>query len=159
MYKVESDCCVSRLLLSLRSQRFYKKTFFQYSEMARNSCQGWNRYSCTDALTNWAGHLWVLMTPWRMDMKLYMKCLIYWTADLKSSKPWLSQLRTLFLQLHIEAWKRGIELPHPPPPRKGRWDFLPIKSPSMPLNQLRACNVHLNLEAGKKEEDFLSWQK
>ena len=45
-----------------------------------------SRYRC-DALTNWAmkpltlgaGHLWVLMSPWRMDVKWYMKCFIYWT--------------------------------------------------------------------------------
>ena len=30
------------LLLSLRSRRFYKKTCFRCSEMAKNSCQGWN---------------------------------------------------------------------------------------------------------------------
>ena len=30
---------------------------------------------------------------------------IYWTADLKSSKPWSSQLWTQFKQLRIEAWK------------------------------------------------------
>ena len=56
------------------------------------------RYQC-DALTNWAmkpltlraGHLWVLMSPRGMDVKWYMKCFIYWTADLKSSKPWSSQ--------------------------------------------------------------------
>ena len=43
-----------------------------------------SRYRC-DALTNWAmkpltlgaGHLWVLMSPSRMDMKWYMKCFIY----------------------------------------------------------------------------------
>ena len=35
-----------------------------------------------------------------------MKCFIYWTADLKSSKPWSSQLWTQFKQLRIEAWKR-----------------------------------------------------
>ena len=51
-----------------------------------------SRYRC-DALTNWvmkpltlgAGHLWVLMSPWRMDVKLYMKCFIYWTADSTAS--------------------------------------------------------------------------
>ena len=38
-----------------------------------------------DALTNWAmkpltlgaGHLWVLRSPWRIDVKWYMKCFIY----------------------------------------------------------------------------------
>ena len=34
-----------------------------------------------------------------------MKCFIYWTADLKSSKVWSSQLWTKFKQLRIEAWK------------------------------------------------------
>ena len=32
-----------------------------------------------------------------------MKCFIYWTADLKSSKLWSSQLWTQFKQLRIEA--------------------------------------------------------
>ena len=70
------------------------------------------RYRC-DALTNWymkpltlgAGHLWVLMSPWGMNVKWYMKCFIYWTADLKSSKLWSSQLWTQFKQLRTEAWK------------------------------------------------------
>ena len=34
-----------------------------------------------------------------------MKCFIYWTADLKSSKLWSLQLWTQFKQLRIEAWK------------------------------------------------------
>ena len=34
-----------------------------------------------------------------------MKCFIYRTADLKSSKPWSSQLWTQFKQLRKEAWK------------------------------------------------------
>ena len=34
-----------------------------------------------------------------------MKCFIYWTADLKSSKLWSSQLWTQFKQLRREAWK------------------------------------------------------
>ena len=34
-----------------------------------------------------------------------MKCFLYWTADLKSSKLWSSQLWTQFKQLRIEAWK------------------------------------------------------
>ena len=38
-------------------------------------------------------------------MKWYMKCFIYWTADLKSSELWSSQLWTQFKQLRIEAWK------------------------------------------------------
>ena len=34
-----------------------------------------------EALTLWARHLWVLMSPWRTDVKWYMKCFINWTAD------------------------------------------------------------------------------
>ena len=34
-----------------------------------------------------------------------MKCFIYWTADLKSSKPWSWQFWTQFKQLLAEAWK------------------------------------------------------
>ena len=37
--------------------------------------------------------------------KWYMKHFIYWTADLKSSKPWSSQFWTQFKQLRTEAWK------------------------------------------------------
>ena len=40
-----------------------------------------------------------------MLLKWYMKCFIYWTGDLKSSKQWSSQLWTQFKQLRIEAWK------------------------------------------------------
>jgi len=54
----------------------------------------------------------------------------------------------------------------PPPPRKRRWDLLPIKLTSMPPNRLSTCDVHLNLIVGKKgrrflktSEDFLSWPK
>ena len=76
-----------------------------------------SRYRC-DALTNWAmkplmlgaGHLWVLMSPWRMDVRWYMKGLIYWTADLKSSKLWSSQLWTQFKQLRIES---GVQYMNP----------------------------------------------
>jgi len=33
------------------------------------------------SLTLGAGHSWVLMSPWRMDVKWYMKCFISWTKD------------------------------------------------------------------------------
>ena len=42
---------------------------------------------------------------WTKGVKWYMKWFIYWTADLKSSKLWSSQLWTQFKQLRIEAWK------------------------------------------------------
>ena len=35
-------------------------------------------------------------------VKWYMKCFMYWTADLKSSKLWSSQLWAQFKQLRIE---------------------------------------------------------
>ena len=38
-------------------------------------------------------------------VKWYMKCFIYWTANLKSSKPCSLHLWTQFKQLRIEAWK------------------------------------------------------
>ena len=38
-------------------------------------------------------------------VKWYMKCFIYWTVDLKSSKLWWSQLWTQFKRSRIEAWK------------------------------------------------------
>ena len=61
-----------------------------------------SRYRC-DALTNWAmkpltlgaGHLWVLMSPWRMDVKWYMKCFIYHISYITSQK--ISMLLFLFL--------------------------------------------------------------
>ena len=67
----------------------------------------------SDALTNWAmkpltlgaGHLWVLMSTWRVDVTWYMKCFIIELRILKSSKLWSSQLWMQFKQLHIEAWK------------------------------------------------------
>ena len=40
-----------------------------------------------------------------LSVKWYMKYFICWTADLKSSKLWSSQLWTQFKQLRIEAWK------------------------------------------------------
>ena len=57
-----------------------------------------SRYRC-NTLTNWAmkplklgaGHLWILMSPWRMNVKLYMRYFIYWTTDVKSSKLWSSR--------------------------------------------------------------------
>ena len=97
----------------------FKQLLLRYRSLKKSGLQAGfepvtSRYRC-DALTNWAmkpltlgaGHLWVLMSPWRMDVKWYMKCFIYWTADLKSSKPWLSQLRTQFKQLLIEARKKN----------------------------------------------------
>ena len=65
-------------------------------------------YRC-DTLTNWAlkaltsgaGHLWVLRSPGGMNVKFCMKYFIYWTADVKSSKLWSSQLWTQFMQLRI----------------------------------------------------------
>ena len=53
-------------------------------------------------------------------VKWYMKCFIYWTADLKSSKPLSSQLWTQFKQLRVEAcksqdfngvWTRDLAIP------------------------------------------------
>ena len=41
------------------------------------------------------------VSPWGMDVKLYMKYFIYWTAHVKSSKLWSSQLWTQFMQLRI----------------------------------------------------------
>ena len=47
-----------------------------------------SRYRC-NTLTNWAmkpltlgaGHLWVLISPWAVSVKLCMKNVIYWTAN------------------------------------------------------------------------------
>ena len=47
----------------------------------------------------------------------------------------------------------------PLPPIKRRWDLVPFKSTSMPPNRLRACNVHHNLTAREKEQDFRSLPK
>ena len=44
-----------------------------------------------------------LMSPWGMNVKWYMKCFIYWSADLTSSELWCSQLWKQFKQLPIEA--------------------------------------------------------
>ena len=53
-----------------------------------------------NALSNWAmkpltlgaRHLWVLMSPWRMDVKWCMKCFIYWTVDLSNVSGFIAQL-------------------------------------------------------------------
>ena len=58
-------------------------------------------YEATD-VESWS---FVICSQWGMNVKWYMKCFIYWTADLKSSKLWSSQLWTQFKQLRIEAWK------------------------------------------------------
>ena len=39
------------------------------------------------------------------NLKWYMKYFIYWTAGVKSSKLWSSQLWMQFMELRIEAWK------------------------------------------------------
>ena len=54
-----------------------------------------SRYRC-DTLTNWAmkplmlgaGHLWVVIILWGVNLrtKWYVKWIIYWTADMKSSE-------------------------------------------------------------------------
>ena len=47
----------------------------------------------------------ILDNEQNLYLKWYMKCFIYWTADMISSKLWSSQLWTQFKQLRIEAWK------------------------------------------------------
>ena len=44
-------------------------------------------------------------TTLSFNVKWYMKCFMYWTAELKSSELWSSQLWTQFKELRIEAWK------------------------------------------------------
>ena len=67
------------------------------------------------------GHLWVLMSPWGMNLKLYMKYFIYWTVDVTSSKLLSSQLWTQFygiayigarkIQDFNVVWTRDIAMP------------------------------------------------
>jgi len=54
-------------------------------------------------LTLGAGHLLVVRSPSGINVKLSVKYLKYWTADLKWRKLWSSQLWTQFMQVHI--WK------------------------------------------------------
>ena len=62
-----------------------------------------------DALTNWAmkpltlgaGHLWVLMSLWRMDVKWYLKCFIYWTADFKYAPLAFQICSSIYETFHI----------------------------------------------------------
>ena len=86
-------------------------------------------HSRRNSLDRWVKHLYplelssesVVGTPSRvLNRKWYMKCFIYWTADLKSSKLWSSQLWTQFKQLRIEArksqdfngvWTRDLAIP------------------------------------------------
>ena len=56
-------------------------------------------------------------------VKWYMKYFICWTADLKLSKLWLSQLRTQFKQLRI-AWKSRISSGFEPVTSEYRVDAL-----------------------------------
>ena len=44
------------------------------------------------------------------SLKWYMKCFIYWTADLKSSELWSSQLWTQFKQLRIDLFHNGDQI-------------------------------------------------
>ena len=47
-------------------------------------------YEATD-VGSWSFVPWVLISPWGMNVKLYiMKYIMYWTADVKSSKLWSS---------------------------------------------------------------------
>ena len=53
-------------------------------------------------LTLGAGHLWVLMSPWRMDVKWYMKCFIYWTH--KWPAPNVSGFIAQLVQTPLKSW-------------------------------------------------------
>ena len=79
--------------------RIYKPNKFRTS--TRFGPVTW-RYWC-DALTNWAMKPLTfegsLMSPWGMNVKLYMKYFIYRTADVKSSKLWSSHLEATNDQL------------------------------------------------------------
>ena len=75
----------------------------------------------------------------------HIYCFIYWTADLKSSKPWSLQLWTQLKQFRIKAWKsqdfNGIwTRDHVIPVRRsnqlsyeatdvGRWSFVSSNEP------------------------------
>ena len=61
----------------------------------------WPTWNCNCAVM----HSLLIKSNPNLLVKWYMKCFIYWTADLKSSKPWSSRLWTQFEQLRIEAWK------------------------------------------------------
>ena len=86
-----------------------------------------------------------------VHLKWYMKDFIYWTADLKSSKLWSSQLWTQFKQLRIAAWKtqdfNGVWTPW-----KGSRVQTPLKSWLFQasirncLNCVHNCDDHSLLE-------------
>ena len=64
-----------------------------------------------------------------------MKCFIYWTADLKSSKLWSWQLWMQFRQLRIEAWKSQDF--------NGVWTLASIRNC---LNCVHNCDDHTLLD-------------
>ena len=98
--------------------RSYERNFCNCVEKPEKFRTGFEpvnwRFRC-DALTNWAmkpltlgaGHLWVLMIPWGMNIndEWYMKWIIYELRIWNQVKLWSSQLWTQFLQLRREAWK------------------------------------------------------
>ena len=108
-FVIYSNCCV----FGNEGEEIHLNcTFVSYeSERKRNKCYG------TDFVDHSCGVLLLYFWRWTSalcrhrqlttlySVKWYMKCFIYWTADLKSSKLWSSQLWTQFKQLRIEGWK------------------------------------------------------
>ena len=101
-YNYNSGLWSPRLWTQFKPQKFRTSTGFEPVT---------SRYRC-DALTNWAmkpltlgaGHLWVLMSPWRMDVKWYMKCFIYWTADFEICIYWTADFKirsSIYETFHI----------------------------------------------------------
>ena len=87
--------------LSFSSHDKQNKTIWVFKANKSGSC--W--CSCQGDLHNFHINFLGRTGNSNNNLKWYMKCFIYWTADLKSSKPWSSQLWRQFKQLHIEAWK------------------------------------------------------
>ena len=71
------------------------------------------------------------MSPSGMNVKWYMKCFIYRTADVKSSELWSSQLWTqIYAIAYIEAWKSQ--------------DFNGVWTRDLAIPVRRSCVRHFN---------------
>ena len=76
-----------------------------------------SRYRC-DALTTWAmkpltlgaGHLWVLMSLWRMDVKWYMKHFIYHFTFVSSNEPVKNGCEVIDETFHIPLYIHSFHI-------------------------------------------------
>ena len=90
-----------------------------------------------------------------------MKCFIYWTAELKSSKPWSSQFWTQFKQLRTEVrksqdfngvWTGDLAIPVRRSNTLGAGHLLVLMSPwSMDVKWSMKCFIYLTADLKSSE--------